>query len=380
LAIVYAGEVRLYRTDDSGSLNFTLLASASADIGAAPRRLRLESQGNTHRVYFNGTLMISYGASGTIYSQGQPGIAASVFGGPQVKILSFEGGNIALPDTTPPLRANPQPAGVLPMGTTQTTLSLITDENATCRHSVQAGTAYGSMPNTFTTTGSLLHTTTVTGLTNGSSYSFYVRCVDGTGSVNTDDFVIAFSVGSSNPVLQSSFVGTENPLSEDGVWDSPGAWADLRKNNGAFAVDLNAQARRVNPAIAANQYSEITYDQDPGASSWVGVTTRTQSAGNGSGYLAIVYAGEVRLYRTDDSGSLNFTLLASASADIGAAPRQLRLESQGNTHRVYFNGTLMISYGASGTIYSQGQPGIAASVFGGPQVKILSFEGGNIAP
>jgi hypothetical protein len=40
----------------------------------------------------------------------------------------------------------------------------------------------------------------------------------------------------------------------------------------------------------------------------------------------------------------------------------------------------MISYGASGTIYSQGQPGIAASVFGGPQVKILSFEGGNIAP
>ena len=105
-----------------------------------------------------------------------------------------------------------------------------------------------------------------------------------------------------------------------------------------------------------------------------------QGAGNGSGYLAIVYAGEVRLYRTDDSGGLSFTLLASASAAIGTAPRRLRLESEGNTHRVYFNGTLMITHGATGTIYSSGQPGIAASVFGGPQVKILSFEGGSLGP
>ena len=145
------------------------------------------------------------------------------------------------------------------------------------------------------------------------------------------------------------------------MWDSPGSWADLQKNNGAYAPGLNAQARLVTPAVGADQYSEITYDQDPGSSSWVGVTTRMQGAGNGSGYLAIVYAGEVRLYRTDDSGSLNFTLLASASAPIGTAPRRLRLESEGNTHRVYFNGTLMITHSATGTIYSSGQPGIAAS-------------------
>ena len=60
-----------------------------------------------------------------------------------------------------------------------------------------------------------------------------------------------------------------------------------------------APGRLVTPA-SADQYSEITYDQDPGSASWVGVTTRIQGAGNGSGYLAIVYAGEVRLYRTDD--------------------------------------------------------------------------------
>jgi hypothetical protein len=38
----------------------------------------------------------------------------------------------------------------------------------------------------------------------------------------------------------------------------------------------------------------------------------------------------------------------------------------------------MISHQATGMVYSSGQPGIAASVFGGPQVKILSFEGGTL--
>jgi hypothetical protein len=338
----------------------------------------LESEGNNHRVSFNGTQVVNFTASGTVYSSGQPGIAASVFGGPQVKILSFAGGNIGAPspDTTPPARFNGQPAGTLNWGTTQTTLSLATGENATCRYSVQAGVAYGSMATTFATTGFTTHSTTVNGLTNGSSYTFYVRCTDAAGNANTNDFVIAFSVASSSTGI-STFSGTENPLSESGVWDSPGSWADLQKSNGAFAAGLNAQARLVAPAVAANQYSEITFNQDPGSSSWVGVTTRVQGAGDGSGYLAIAYAGEVRLYRADDSGSLNFTLLASASAGIGTAPRRLRLESAGNSHRVYFNGTQVINYTDSGTVYSSGQPGIAASVFGGPQVKILSFAGGD---
>ena len=55
-----------------------------------------------------------------------------------------------------------------------------------------------------------------------------------------------------------------------------------------------------------------------------------------------------------------------------AAPAGIR----GEHHRVYFNGTQVISHDATG--YPAGQPGIAASVFGGPQVKILSFEGGGL--
>ena len=248
----------------------------------------------------------------------------------------------SIPDPSPTL-SNGQPGGVLLAGTTQVTMGLTTDELATCRYSAQAGVAYGSMTNTFATTGSTTHSSVVSGLSSGNAYQFYVRCVDTAGNANSDDFVLAFSVASPSATI-SNFAGVESPLTEGGKWDKPGAWASLQKNNGAYATGLNAQARLVTPAMGANQYAEITYDQNPGAASWVGVATRTQGAGNGSGYLAIAYAGEVRLYRADDTGSLSFTLLAAASAPIGTAPRRLRLESEGNTHRVYFNGTLMLTH------------------------------------
>ena len=74
-------------------------------------------------------------------------------------------------DTTPPVRTNGQPTGTLPAGTTQTTLSLTTNENATCRYATTAGVAYSAMPTTFTTTGGTTHSTPFRGLTNGGSYN-----------------------------------------------------------------------------------------------------------------------------------------------------------------------------------------------------------------
>src|SRR5262249_43349551 len=158
---------RLYRTDDAGALNFTLLAAATANISAAPRRLRLESLGNNHRVYFNGVLVINHDAAGTLYSGGQPGIAA--YGPVVVKILTFESGPFGV-DTAPPVRANGLPSGTVAAGTTQVALSLTTNENATCRYATTAGVAYGAMATAFTTTGSTIHSTTVGGLSNGGTY------------------------------------------------------------------------------------------------------------------------------------------------------------------------------------------------------------------
>jgi hypothetical protein len=82
----------------------------------------------------------------------------------------------------------------------------------------------------FGTTGGLTHTTLVTGLTGGSSHTVYVLCADSSNTANLDDFVISFTVAAAGTVTaSSSFVGTETPLSEQGMWDSPGAWGIWRR-------------------------------------------------------------------------------------------------------------------------------------------------------
>lgn len=284
----------------------------------------------------------------------------------------------ATSDSTPPVRSNGAPTGVLAAGTTQAMLSLNTNEAAIARYTTAPNVAYASMPNVFTSTGGTAHTTTVTGLQSGLTYSYYVRCQDTAGNVNTDDYVISFSVATapSGVTVSSNFTGTESPLSESGMWGIAGSWVPLSKDNGAYSTSGTEGSRVATPSIGADQFAEITYDQDPGAAAWPGVMTRVQSASIGSCYLAIAYNGQVNLYRTVDTGSPTFTLLSSAAASVGTAPRRLRLESQGSTHRVFFNGSVLISY--TDVTYAAGQPGIAASIFGGPTVKILTFLGGNL--
>ncbi len=100
-------------------------------------------------------------------------------------------------DQTPPVRYNASPTGTLPAGTTQATLSLATDETATCKYSTAAGVSYASMTNVFSVTRGTSHSTTISGLSNGGAYNYYVRCMDVSGNVNPDDFRISFSCGSS---------------------------------------------------------------------------------------------------------------------------------------------------------------------------------------
>src|SRR3989344_3498956 len=52
------------------------------------------------------------------------------------------------------------------------------------------------MANTFTTTGTTSHSTNVTGLSDGNSYSYYVRCEDSSSNQNTNDYTINFTVSS----------------------------------------------------------------------------------------------------------------------------------------------------------------------------------------
>ena len=103
------------------------------------------------------------------------------------------------PDTTAPSRSSASPSGALVSGTTQANISLTTNESATCKYSITPNTAYASMTNTFTTTGGISHSQTITGLTDDSSYNYYVRCVDTSNNVNTNDYEISFSIATVGP-------------------------------------------------------------------------------------------------------------------------------------------------------------------------------------
>ena len=102
-------------------------------------------------------------------------------------------------DTTPPTISNSAPSGVLASGTSSTYLSLSTSEAATCSYST-TDVAYGSMT-PFSTTGGLAHSTNITGLTDGNSYIYYVRCRDSVGNINPSSLLISFSVGSFSAVV-----------------------------------------------------------------------------------------------------------------------------------------------------------------------------------
>jgi len=96
----------------------------------------LEADGASH-VFVVGNHLSSYPFSGLIdevrfYSQ--PLTAAQVSTDMNTPLT-------AVSDTTPPALSNALPSGVLPAGTTQATLSVTSNENATCRYATTVGTA-----------------------------------------------------------------------------------------------------------------------------------------------------------------------------------------------------------------------------------------------
>jgi chitodextrinase len=128
-------------------------------------------------------------------------------------------------DTTPPVRSNGSPSSDLASGTTGATLSLSTDESATCKYAASGGVAYASMSTTFGTTGGTTHSTAVTGLTDGNTYNYYIRCQDSAGNPNTDDYLITFAVlnpsgDGTPPSVPQNVIATPATTSVALAWDA----------------------------------------------------------------------------------------------------------------------------------------------------------------
>lgn len=97
-------------------------------------------------------------------------------------------------DTTAPVISGGQPSGTLASGTTSTTLSVATNESAYCKYGT-ADVSYATMPNTLTNVDTTHFSASVSGLTDGASLMYYVRCQDNpAGNTNTASYIISFTV------------------------------------------------------------------------------------------------------------------------------------------------------------------------------------------
>ncbi|MBW8833424.1 MAG: hypothetical protein JF606_29440, partial [Burkholderiales bacterium] len=188
-------------------------------------------------------------------------------------------------DTTPPALSNAQPGGALPAGTTQTTLSLSSDENATCRYATTAGTAYGSMPNTFSSTGATSHSTLVSGLANGQSYSYYVRCQDTAGNANTSDLAISFSVAA--PDTSAPTVSVSAPAPGASLTGTVSVSANASDNVGVVGVQFLLDGANLGAEDTAAPYT-VSWNTTSAANGAHSISARARDAAGNQSTSAVV--------------------------------------------------------------------------------------------
>lgn len=118
------------------------------------------------------------------------------YGAAMVAILPGVGVDANTDKVNPAVISNGMPSGTIPGNAGTVLASFNTDTYATCRYTTVASTSYELM--TSSTVDNALgtfHTFTVAGITQGTTYTFYVRCRDFAGNENPSDYIISFYAG-----------------------------------------------------------------------------------------------------------------------------------------------------------------------------------------
>lgn len=119
---------------------------------------------------------------------------------------------VDVPDTIPPVLSAISPTGTLAVGTTSTPITFTT-ENAVCSYAATSDIAFASMTDIIDSVATTSHSFNVTGLTNGITYQYWVRCQDVLGNVNTSSTLISFSVSSPAVVVTTPVKSTSSSSS-----------------------------------------------------------------------------------------------------------------------------------------------------------------------
>lgn len=215
-------------TGSPGFIRYTLAPDFSLSAGDAIE-LRVGNH-TTDSLAFSEIYNASTTSTTTTPADIEPIINSATLGTHEVKLEVWDGtlvasagflihinNRVTMPnvDTTeeiPPFRFNPAPTSTVGGTTLSVEISLETDELAICKYDLVPGTAYSSMPFTFSNTGMVLHSAVVA-VTPGSLQQFYVRCLDDEGNFNVDDFLIEFAVNEA-PTGESN---TEGSTEGDGT-------------------------------------------------------------------------------------------------------------------------------------------------------------------
>lgn len=217
-------------TGSPGLIRYTLNPSVGLTADDA-LELRIGNHtSNSQQLTYIATTTGSTTATTTIPGDIEPIRNASTTGTHEVDVRIYDGGEVANAgfliaivdavgvgpaDTTeevPPYRYNGAPTSTVGGTTLNVELSLETDELAICKFDTATGTAYASMPNQFTNTGLIFHSTIVP-VTPNSVQRFYVRCLDDEGNFNIDDYEIVFTVND----IPTGTANEEGDVSGDGT-------------------------------------------------------------------------------------------------------------------------------------------------------------------
>ncbi|MCG8462071.1 MAG: LamG domain-containing protein, partial [Holophagales bacterium] len=251
-------------------------------------------------------------------------------------------------DVPPPARSNEQPTGALLAGTTQADVTLDTDEAATCRWSLSAGIGFDSMAGTFDVSGGTSHSHTATGLADGESYTFFVRCRDTAGNTNTDDLAIPFEVaappdlstdlqghwslddGSGTSAADSSGLGNHGTVTGGAAWTS-GQVAGALSFDGVDDGMTVAHTPGLGALSAVSITAWIRVDPADGGA-WQSIVDKRD--GNLDGYDLYLASSDQLFMRVNDQ-----TLQGVAALDDGLWHHVAGVYD-GSTIRLYVDGTL----------------------------------------
>jgi len=185
------------------------------------------------------------------------------------------------------------------------TLSLSTDEKATCKYNKSTDTTYSSMTNSFSGGDTTSHSADLGSSLSADSYTYYARCVDAAGNENSTGTAITFTVSASSDSTDSSAASTsffDRTLQEVGdILVSPAFAA------GSDTTNDSADATSDSNTTSEKDFVEQGYTEEGSGSG--AFSARLENLKPGTFFYArayavaggIVYYGNQVGFRTADS-------------------------------------------------------------------------------